>query len=43
MLSGYLYATLSMGGFFIMSLISLAALPVIWLLSRSLPLVKRTS
>jgi PPP family 3-phenylpropionic acid transporter len=37
LLSGYLYAGLGLSGFIIMALISLAALPVIWLLSRSLP------
>ena len=36
LLSGYLYAGLGLGGFFIMALISLTALPVIWLLARSM-------
>jgi MFS transporter, PPP family, 3-phenylpropionic acid transporter len=36
LLSGYLYAGLGLSGFLVMALLSLAALPIIWLLSRSL-------
>ena len=36
LLSGYLYAACGVRGFMLMSLLSLTALPIIWLLSRSL-------
>lgn len=36
LLSGYLYAAFGVRGFMLMSVLSLTALPIIWLLSRSL-------